>query len=102
MGDERAAKQERIGVVSREERDLIQTLHVRKTGLAELFASVTRMDDELKATQLYERLVEEMGTVALEYQNWWDAMVDKYGWERPHDHGWRIDFDSCSIYLERE
>ena len=102
MDDGNAATEERIGVVSPEERDLIQALYTRKAGLTELFASITRMDDELQATRLYERLVEDMGNVAIEYQRWWDAMADRYGWERVAGHSWRIDFDSCAIYLERE
>jgi len=90
-----------IGSVSREERDLIHALNLRKTGLAELFASICRMtDDEMEASKLYERLVQDMGAVALEYQRWWDAMADKYGWQRQPDRSWRIDFDSCAIYIE--
>ena len=90
-----------LGKVDPEERDLIRSLHVRKTGLAELFASLSRMkDDALEVSNLYQRLVREMGEVTLDYQAWWDAMAKKYGWPSQPGGAWRIDFETCAVYLD--
>ena len=95
-----ADSQQPIGEVTAEERDMIRSLHLRKVGLVELFTSLSRMnDDELRASRLYERLVEDMGAASQQYQDWWDAMARQYDWE-PSERGWRIDFDSCAIYVE--
>ena len=92
---------EPIGRVNRDERDLIRKLHLEKAGLAELFASLARMeDDEVRASQLYERLVLDMGRASVDYQDWWAAMAAKYGWPGQDGGAWRIDFDSCEVFLE--
>jgi CXXX repeat modification system protein len=59
------------------------------------------MDSEtLAATPLYERITQDMGAVTLEFQAWWDAMAQKYGWVPVEGRNWTIDFASCEIRLE--
>lgn len=101
MEKKKATSQVPIGSVSPGERDLIQALYLKKQGLGELFVSISRIsDDDVKASRLYERLVEDMSTVAEEFQQWWDGMSKKYEWPRREDTTLRIDFDSCAIYEE--
>ena len=83
-----------VGKVTESERDEIQMLFERRNGLNEL-AQVLTADN----TELYERLVADMGQTATRFQNWWDRMATKYQWESSEDGSWEIDFDSCEIFL---
>lgn len=62
-----------IGHVLPEERDEIQTLFERRTGLNEL-AQILKPDN----SELYERLVKDMGETSFKFQKWWNSMANKY------------------------
>lgn len=83
-----------IGKVSETERDEIQTLFERRNGLNELAKILTPDNNEL-----YERLVKDMGETGSKFQNWWDRMSQKYGWESVENGHWEINFDTCDIIL---
>lgn len=83
-----------IGQVTAEERNEIQTLFERRNGLNEL-AKILTADN----TELYEKLVKDMGETEAKFQNWWDRMDEKYQWESVEGGNWEIDFDTCNIYL---
>ena len=92
---------EPVGTVTATERDEIKDLYLRRTGLTELFSSLARMDAAmLSSSPLYDRLVRDMGDVSLKFQAWWEKTAAKYGWPGRADKKWRIDFDTCEIYLE--
>lgn len=84
-----------VGKVTETERNEIQTLFERRNGLNEL-AQILTADN----TELYEKLVKDMGKTGMEFQNWWDTMSQKYQWESSPNGHWSIDFDTCDIYLE--
>ncbi len=84
----------RISQVTPEEKNEIQTLFERKNGLNEL-ARILTADN----TELYERLVRDMGETGQRFQSWWDRMAGKYRWESAEGGHWEIDFDTCEIYL---
>ena len=86
-----------IGLVTPEERNEIQTLFERRNGLNEL-ANILTADN----TDLYEKLVQDLGETGTKFQNWWDKMAEKYQWEAVDGSNWEIDFDSCIIYLVTE
>lgn len=83
-----------IGSVTAEERDVIQALFERKNGLNELAKILTAEN-----TELYEKLVKDVGETSVKFQNWWDEMSTKYQWESAENGHWEIDFDTCEIYL---
>lgn len=83
-----------IGKVTAEERDEIQALFERRNGLNEL-AKILTADN----TELYERLITDMGATNTKFQNWWDATSNKYQWESDENGSWEIDFNDCTIYL---
>ncbi len=83
-----------IGKVTEQERNEIQTLFERRNGLNEL-AKILTADN----TELYERLVKDMGETGTKFQNWWDSMVQKYQWESAENGHWEINFDTCEIVL---
>lgn len=87
-------ERKKVGQVTPEERDEIQALFERRNGLNEL-AQVLTADN----TELYERLVADIGKTGTLFQKWWDRMAGKYKWESKENGSWEIDFDTCNIYL---
>ncbi len=83
-----------IGQVTPEEKNEIQTLFERRNGLNEL-AKILTADN----TELYERLVKDMGETGTKFQNWWDTMAQKYHWESAENGNWEINFETCEIFL---
>lgn len=86
-----------VGQVTTEEKNEIQTLFERRNGLNEL-AKIITADN----TELYERLVKDMGETGTNFHNWWDRMSQKYQWESSENGNWEINFDTCEITLVTE
>lgn len=85
-----------MGLVSPEEKDEIQALFERRNGLNEL-AKIVSADN----TELYEKLVKDMGETATKFQQWWDRMSQKYQWESADGGNWEINFETCDIFLTK-
>lgn len=83
-----------VGRVTEQERDEIQSLFERRNGLTELAKILTTDNSEL-----YERLIKDMGETSTKFQQWWNRMGDKYQWESADNGNWEIDFNECKIYL---
>ena len=83
-----------VGRVTQEECSEIKRLFERRNGLTEL-AKIVTADN----TDLYERLVADLGETATKFQNWWDVMADKYQGEKTPNGKWEINFDTCEISL---
>lgn len=83
-----------VGRVSEEEKNDIQTLFERRNGLNEL-AKILTQDN----TELYERLVKDLGETSTKFQQWWDTMSSKYQWESAPNGNWEIDFQTNEIIL---
>ena len=86
-----------VGQVTVDEKNEIQTLFERRNGLNEL-AKIVSADN----SELYEKLVKDMGETGTKFQNWWDRMSQKYQWESDENGNWEINFDSCEITLGTE
>ena len=84
----------KVGQVTVEEKNEIQTLFERRNGLNEL-AKIVTADN----TELYEKLVKDLGETGTKFQNWWDSMSQKYQWESADNGNWEINFDTCEIML---
>jgi hypothetical protein len=87
----------KVGQVTVEEKKEIQQLFERRNGLNELARIVTTDNSEL-----YEKLVKDLGETGTRFQQWWDRMAQKYNWESCDNGNWEIDFDTCDIYLVTE
>lgn len=87
-------KRKIVGHVTLEERDEIQKLYERKNGLTEL-AKIVNADN----SELYEKLVKDMGETGTKFQQWWDKMSKQYGWESHLKGNWEINFQTCEITL---
>lgn len=83
-----------VGKVTPQERDDIKRLFERRMGLVELAKIVNASD-----TELYDRLVTDLGDNSTKFQQWWDNMSEKYDWESSDEGNWEIDFQTCIIYL---
>jgi len=83
-----------VGQVTVEEKSEIQTLFERRNGLNEL-AKIVTADN----TELYEKLVKDLGETGMKFQNWWDRMAEKYQWESAENGNWEINFETCEIFL---
>ena len=83
-----------VGQVNPEEKNEIQVLFERRNGLKEL-AKIHTADN----SELYEKLVKDLGDTGLKFQNWWDEMAQKYKWESAENSNWEINFETCEIYL---
>lgn len=86
-----------VGQVSELEKREIQVLFERRNGLNEL-AKILTSDN----TELYERLIRDLGETSTKYQKWWNQMSEKYQWESIDGGNWEIDFNTCEIYLITE
>ncbi len=83
-----------VGSVTEQEKNQIKELFERRNGLNEL-ARILTADN----TDLYERLVKDLGETSTKFQNWWDTMSEKYQWEKADGGNWEINFETCEIYL---
>ena len=84
----------KVGQVTPEEKNEIQQLFERRNGLNEL-AKILSADN----TELYEKLVKDMGETSTKFQGWWDCMSQKYKWESAENGNWEINFETNEIYL---
>ena len=87
----------KVGQVTVEEKKEIQQLFERRNGLNEL-ARVVTVDN----TDLYDKLVKDLGETGTRFQQWWDSMAQKYHWESSDNGSWEINFDTCEIILVTE
>lgn len=83
-----------MGTVTPEERDEIQRLYKRHSGLADL-AKIVSADN----VELYEKVVCDLGETNTNFQDWWNRKGSKYNWESAQDGRWQINFETCEIYL---
>lgn len=83
-----------IGSVAEEEKKEIQTIFERRNGLNELAKLLT-----VENSELYERLVRDLGETSLKFQQWWDNMASKYQWESAENGSWEINFQTNEIML---
>lgn len=89
-----------VGSVTPEERDEIKRLYERKNSLKELFRSLLNVPKkELEDSYLYEKLVNDIARTTNEYEKWWSDKGAKYKWKSRSGCSWRINFDTCEIFL---
>lgn len=72
-----------VGQVSELEKREIQILFERRNGLNEL-AKILTADN----TELYERLIKDLGETSIKFQKWWNQMSEKYQWESIDGGNW--------------
>ncbi len=93
---------EKVGMVTPEEKNRVMRLHERILGLEELLISFHRKANiKEEKDELYERVVLDIGATKIKLQNWWDDMYCKYHWNSIEGCSWRIDFQTNEIFLDK-
>ena len=87
-------EKKKVGIVTEEERDEIQKLFRRHSGLTDLAKIVTA-----EKVELYEKVVNDLGDTNAKFQDWWKKKGEKYNWEFADNGRWQINFDTCEIFL---
>ncbi len=87
-------EKKKVGIVTTEERDEIQKLFRRHSGLTDLAKIVTADNVEL-----YEKVINDLGDTNTKFQDWWNKKGEKYNWESAENGRWQINFDTCEIFL---
>lgn len=85
-----------VGQVSELEKREIQILFERRNGLNEL-AKILTADN----TELYERLIKDLGETSIKFQKWWNQMSEKYQWESIDGGNWKISSHCIKILGEK-
>lgn len=83
-----------IGKVTKDEKREIQQLYERRNGLKELALII-----KIEESEIYEKLIQDLGETGIKFQSWWDRMAQKYNWESAENSNWEINFDTCEIFL---
>ena len=83
-----------VGEVSIEERDEIKSIYMRRSALMDL-AKILTIDN----SELYEKLIIDLGETNVKFQDWWSAKAKEHDWEGAENGRWQIDFNTCEIFL---
>jgi CXXX repeat modification system protein len=94
------AEKKYLGKVLEAERDEIRRLYERKGALTELLASLAGTVSQPGKSDLYEKIVDDLATTGNKYSAWFGRMKNKYAWDDIPGMIWRIDFETCDVYLE--
>jgi CXXX repeat modification system protein len=90
-----------LGTVTSDEAATLRRLYERRNGLLELFKVLPDLSGD-GADALYGRIVKDLGEVMTGYEEWWNGMSRKYGWENTKGKSWEIDFESREVLLRNE
>ena len=85
-----------LGIVTKEEMEVIRTLYRRKTALEELLPTI----DLQNRADLYEHIIQDLAQTNTRFAEWWDTVSKKYGWSFAPTNKWRIEFESRIVSIE--
>ena len=83
-----------VGEVSIEEKKEIKSIYMRRSALLDLSKILTAGNSEL-----YEKLVQDLGETNEKFQEWWSSKAKEHDWEGAENGRWQIDFNTCEIFL---
>ncbi|MBR1462623.1 MAG: CXXX repeat peptide modification system protein [Prevotella sp.] len=70
-----------------------KTAHIERNTSRSLLCAIR------ENSELYEKLVKDMGETGTKFQQWWDVKAKQHGWESHPNGNWEINFQSCEITL---
>lgn len=92
-----------VGKVGLKERDEIQALFERRSGLLELVQSLSQNGSGLLENDVfYEKVIADLGRTKIAFQKWWEDKAKAYGWQGKPGWQWSIDFNTCQISLNKQ
>jgi CXXX repeat modification system protein len=90
----------KIGIVGEEEKEEILVLYERRLALQELAITLDNPEfDKSSKSELYERIVADLGKAKMEFELWWEEKSKKYQWKFIEGYQWTINFKTCEIFL---
>jgi len=92
-------KKEKIGIVTEFEKNEIMKLYQRKIALNELTQSLKNLDVQKEENLLYEKIIGDIGSTNMSFDNWWKETSEKYQWKSSAEGHWEIDFNTKEIFL---
>lgn len=91
---------EKVGVVTAEEKEEILVLYERRLALQELAITLNNPEfEENSKNKIYEKIVEDLGKTKVKFESWWEEKSKKYQWKLIDGNQWTIDFKTCEIFL---
>jgi len=92
-----------IGVVTSDELKELETIYRRKISLSNLFIVLTnnmgKNNEEIHKNIMYEKIVEDMGTVQMKMNEWWKKVSREYHWEFDNTQAWEVNFETGKVFL---
>ncbi|MCR3759780.1 CXXX repeat peptide modification system protein [Clostridium felsineum] len=91
---------EKVGIITTEEKEEIEVLYERKLALEELAMTLDNPEfDKNSRSKIYERIIEDLGKSKVEFECWWEEKSKKYQWKSIEGYQWKINFETREIFL---
>lgn len=88
-----------LGKVSLDECETIKEAFRKKETLTELMTSLFNESEIQNDSVLYKRIVDDLNETNYEIAKWWNDVSKKYQWKYTEKNRWRLEYDSCDVYL---
>ena len=88
-----------LGKVLKSECDELRTIYQRKRALQELILTLSSEPENNESDQFYEKLIKDLMTTGQKMSDWWIKTAYHYGWQYTEQDSWRINFDTCEVFL---
>ncbi len=89
---------EKVGIVTKEEKNEILRLYERKIALTELLMTLTIPTLDEEKNYLYKKIIGDMGRTKLLFDSWWGKNAKKYNWKFHEGGKWNIDFKTNEVF----
>ena len=91
---------DKVGVVTEQEKDIIEKLYERKESLNELLIALDNIDiSSEKKSDTHKKIINDKINTELKFNSWWNDMGQKYRWRGSENGIWAIDFKTNEIFL---
>lgn len=93
---------EKVGIVTEQEKDIVEKLYERNKSLDELLIALDYLDISTEEkSDSYKKIISDKAKTELEFNGWWNDMSQKYKWMSTENGTWVIDFNTKEIFLRR-
>jgi CXXX repeat modification system protein len=87
--------------LSKDEKEEIYNIFIRKTALAELLSGYSNLKTSgVDVNELYERVLKDMDATMEQYNLWFEAKKAQYKWETRQGYKYSINFINNEVLLE--
>ena len=90
-----------LGVISKNECEVVRKLYLRNTALQELLFSLQNEENSMENHDtLYRKIVEVIVESNTKLNEWWVKTSTKQHWTYSSGDTWSVSFDTCQVFLE--